>query len=139
MYDFFKNFLRIKKSYIKKKMKLEEVVDQLKKEIKGSNQADVIEDLQNILIKNVEELSKTEEFFNLPLTNIFSVISKVDFSSIDNNDDIKIIIKDIIQKTVNKHFEEKETLMILQNIEITNLYLSYEDILSFLDFSSASS
>ena len=107
-------------------MELEEVVQKLKKEIDGSNQVDVIEDLQNILVRNVEELSKNNEFFTLPLKIIFSVISKVDFSTIDENDDIKIIIKDIIQKTVNKHFEEKETLMILQNIDITNLSLSYE-------------
>ena len=75
-----------------------------------------------------------ENFFNLPLKNIFSVISKVDFNSIETNDKTLEIIQNIIKNTINKHFEEKETILILQELKMETLSFStYEEILSIIE------
>ena len=122
-----------KKSYIrlkKKKMSVKQIVEKLKKEINERNRKDVIDNLEEMLSENVEELSKNEKFFHLPLKNIFSVISKVNFNSIDESDDGFEILQNIIKNTINAHYEEKETLLILQNIDFSQLFLSYEKIIS---------
>ena len=43
------------------------------------------------------------------------------------------IIQNIIKNTINKHFEEKETILILQNLNIKKISFSYEEIFSFLE------
>ena len=50
--------------------KVPEIVDKLKEEINGMNRKGEISKLENHLINNVEELSKNEKFFKLPLNNI---------------------------------------------------------------------
>ena len=97
-------------------MDFNKIVKDLDEEIKGNNRNQVIDDLEGQLSKNVEELSKNEKFFNLPLNNIFSVISKVDFNLIEENDKILEAIQNIIRNLINKHCEEKKTILILQNL-----------------------
>ena len=58
-----------------------------------------------MLSENVEELSKNENFFHLPLKNIFSVISRIDFNSIDEFDDGFEILQNIIRNTIQEHYE----------------------------------
>ena len=120
-----------KKSYILlKKMSVKQIVEKLKKEINERNRKDAIDNLEEMLSENVEELSKNEKFFYIPLKNIFSVISKVNFNSIDESDNGFEILQNIIKNTINAHYEEKETLLILQNIDFSQLFLSYEKIIS---------
>ena len=111
-------------------MTLEQTVERLKKEIKGQNRKDVINSLEEMLCKNVKELIKSNNFFHLPLKNIFSVIAKINFNYVDDIDDGYEILLKIIKNTTDAHYEEKETLMILQIIDITQIILSYERILS---------
>ena len=67
------------------------------------------------------------------LKNIFSVISKVDFNSIEENDKVIETIQNIIKNTIKKHFEE-ETILILQNLNTkTNSFSSYKDIFYILE------
>ena len=56
-------------------MKTQQIVQKLVEEIQGKNQNDTISGFEELLSENIEELSKNENFFNLPLKNIFSVIS----------------------------------------------------------------
>ena len=124
-------------------MNYEEILSKLEEEIKENNQEDLIRIYESKLTKNIKELSINENFFNLPLKNIFSIISKVDFGEIENNnenelvkenDQIIEIIRNIIKNTIQKHSNEKETILILQNINTTAISsLTYEDILSFLE------
>ena len=78
-------------------MKVEEIVKKLEEEIKGENRKDLINEYETKLCKEIIELSKNSNFFKLPLKNIFSVISKVDFSEIEENDKVietlKILLK----------------------------------------------
>ena len=62
-------------------MSVKQTVEKLKKEINERNRKDAIDNLEEMLSENVEELSKNEKFFYIPLKNIFSVISKVNFNS----------------------------------------------------------
>ena len=114
-------------------MTLKQIVIKLEEEIKGKKRKEAIEVLEEQLSENIEELSKNENFFNLPLNHIFSVISKVDFNEIEESDKIIEIIQNIIKNIISKHFEEKETILILQNLNITTISFSYEEIFSFLE------
>ena len=114
-------------------MSVKEIVQNLEEEIKGENRKDIISGYEETLSKNVEELSKYEIFFNLPLNYVFSVISKVDFDSIDEDDKIIEIIQNIVKNIINKHFEEKETIFILQSLNIKTIPFSIEEIFSLLE------
>ena len=117
-------------------MNITRIVKELEEEIKGNNRKDFIKAFEEQLINvNVEELSKNENFFTLPLKNIFSVISKFDFIGIEENDKILETIQNIIKNIINKHFDEKETLLILQNLNFTKTlsFSTYEEIFSLLE------
>ena len=55
-----------------------------------------------MLSDNVKEISHNEYFFHLPLNNIFSVISKINFDSIDESDAFENL-HSIIKNTINSH------------------------------------
>ena len=115
-------------------MRIVEIVQKLEEEIKRDNKLVLINEYETYLSKNAEELSKIEKFFNLPLNNIFSVISKIDFTEIEDNDKIMEIIQNIIKNLINSHFEEKEAILILQNLNIkTTSFSSHEEIFSILE------
>ena len=78
-------------------MSVSTIIKKLKKEINGKNRKEFIKSLEEILSENVEELSNNEEFFNFSLNDIFSVISKVDFSLLEGNNKIIEIIPTIAQ------------------------------------------
>ena len=111
-------------------MSLNHIIQQLDEEIKGENRKDSIEDLENSLKSFIVELSTNENFFNLPLNNIFSVISKVDFDHIENGGGTSELIHNIIKNMLKSHPEEKETLLILQNVNKT--FSSYDEIIDIL-------
>ena len=113
---------------------MDEIVLELEKEIKGGHSKEKIESYETKLSKEVEKLSKIENFFNLPLNNIFSVISKVDFDEFDDNEKILNIIQSFIKNTIKKHSGEKETILILQNLNTKTIqFSSHEEIFTLLD------
>ena len=115
-------------------MSLQKIVKKLEEEINGKNRAETIERYEKALREDIEELSIDENFFNLPLKNIFSVISKVDFNDFDENDRIIEIIKNIIKNLINIHKEEKETILILQNLNLNSVSFStHEEIFPILE------
>ena len=119
-------------------MNVNEIVKKLEDEINGENREDVIDSIEEVLSQNIKELSKNENFYKLSLKQIFSVVSKVNFNDIEQNDEIVEvveIIKNIIKNIQETHFEEKETILILQNINIntTEISFSYDEIISILE------
>ena len=64
------------------------------------------------------------------MKNIFSVISKVDFNEIEESDKIIELLQDITKNIIKSHSTEKETILILQNINSTTF--SFEEIFSIL-------
>ena len=110
-------------------MKIIQVIQKLEKEIKGENRKDVIEVLEEQLRENIEELSTNTDFFNFPLNNVFSVISKVNFNELEEaTSKIAEIIRNIIKNLINAHSKEKETILILQNLNINSITFTYEDL-----------
>ena len=116
-------------------MSVQNLVNKLDEEIKGEKRQKEIEVLEEQLTENIEELSKNENFFKLPLKNIFSVISKMDFNEIEEDDKTIEIIRNIIKNIIKKHFEEKETILILQNLNTETISFSkkFEEIFSMFE------
>ena len=115
-------------------MNFQQIVRKLEEEIKGENRKYLINEYETNLSKEIEKLSNNEEIFNLPLNNIFSVISQVNFQETeDEHDKIIEYIHNIIRNINKTHFEEKETILILQNINIKTNSFTFEEIFSFLE------
>ena len=133
-YEHCNNHLKFNtKSRIFFEMSVEQIVEMLIQEINEINRKEVINTLEEKLIANVKELSKNEKFFQFPFDTIFSVVSRINFNSIDESDDEFEILHNIIKNTIREHSEEKETLLILQNINIAQFSLSHEKILSIFE------
>ena len=107
-------------------MDITSAIKQISKEVKGARRKDVFDDLEDILVQNIEETSNIEDFFKLPLVNLLSIISKVDFTLISDKMKVLKILQNFVQKSVKAHDEEKETKLLLQNIDITNIPLTFE-------------
>ena len=115
-------------------MNLNLIVQKLDVELNGKNRKQTVDSLINVLIEDPEELSKNLNFFKLPLQTIFLVISKINFDNIDEyDDDLKKIIYNFIYNTIQSHFEEKETILLLQNLRFDFSSFSYDDILSIFN------
>ena len=114
-------------------MNISSTIKAFSEEIKGEKRKEIIDSLENLLIQNIAEISNFEPFFQLPLANIFSIISKVDFSLMNDKINILKILQNFVQNSIKIHSEEKETILLLQNIDITNLPLSLEEIFSILE------
>ena len=103
-------------------------------EIKGDNRKVIINVYEEELSKAIEELSKNEDFFKLPLNNIFSILSKVDFNLQEESDKIIEIIQNIIKNIIKVHSDEKETILILQNLNTKTIsFSSIDEIFSILE------
>ena len=77
-------------------MRIQQLLQKLLEEIHGKNRKEIIETYEEQLSKEMKELSKNENFFKLPLNNIFFIISKFDFNFIEESDKIIEIIKILI-------------------------------------------
>ena len=88
-------------------MSVKQIVKQLHNELNERNRKEVIDTLEQLLIDNVKELSKNVYFFCLPFKNIFSLISKIQFNSIDESEGRYEILQNMIKNTINAHYEEK--------------------------------
>ena len=112
-------------------LKLE--VRELINEINGKYQTNVIDKLEAGLSTHINELAECNDFFDLPLKNIFSIISKVDFSLFGGDNDVFKLINDIIKNTIRAHPQEEELLLIMKYININSISLNEEQYVSILD------
>ena len=65
--------------------KIGSYVNAINKELAEHNNNEIIQKNEEILLQNVEEFSKTDSFFSLPIKNILSIVSKIDFSLVEDN------------------------------------------------------
>ena len=115
-------------------MKIQQLVENFEKEFKEKNSKDVAEQYKEFLNENIEELSQNNAFFSLPLNLIFSIISKISFVNIENKDKKVETLRNIIKNTILFHYQEKESLLILQNFNTETISnLLYEEIFSLLE------
>ena len=114
-------FLFILKIDNKKKYQMnsfiQSIVKNLNEELMDTNRKNIIDMYEEKLSRNFENLSNSESFFDLPINNILSIISKVNFSDIETN--LPKLIE-IIKKTISSHKNEKETLFLLDCIKVPN-------------------
>ena len=94
----------------------------------GKNRADKRSEYEERICKNIESIVKSEKFFKLPLSNLLSIFSKLNFNEID---DIIPFITNYISNTIKYHSNEKETIFLLQLIK-TNEKFTFDDIISIL-------
>ena len=114
-------------------MNIQQIVQKLNEEINGNNRKERIETYEELLSENAKELSKNEDFFKFPLNHIFSVISNINFNEIDEKDKTVETIQNIIKNLIQKHFDEKETILILQKLNFPTISFSYEELFSILE------
>ena len=110
-------------------------VRKLLEEINGENRKNIIDNCKKQInsIQNIKELSTNAGFINLPLKSILSVISYIDFSLISEKSVLLKILRNFIQNTINVHYGEKETIMLLQYVDMNEIYFSYEEFFSFIE------
>ena len=92
----------------------------LEEETKKREQIDTYE---RLLSENIEEAPQSKSFWNLRVHNIFSILSKVDFSTYKVN-----LLQELVTNMVTSHFNEPETLQLLLKLKREKLpKLSFED------------
>ena len=111
-------------------LNVDKIVEEFKSEISGGNRKDVIDKIIDKMILNIDKLSKTKSFFELPLKCIFYVISRIDFSgsSINTLETMSNFIKNII----SSNFSEKETILLFNYLQTSNHNYSAQDYISLL-------
>ena len=102
---------------------------QLESKIHEDSSSELIDSFENDISSSIEEISQYPKFYDLPLKNILSIISKVDFSIIENFVDV---IDTLVKNTISSHKSEPEVLFLLQSIKCKNCTLSINNCLSFL-------
>ena len=89
-----------------------------------------INSLEEEVAGRIEDFILHDSFFKLPLKNIFSIVSKVDFYDFENYSNL---LKNIINGTIKEHENEKETLFLLYHIKVKgNKTLKLEDCIEIL-------
>ena len=111
---------------------MEELISLLKDcvEKNGENDESVIS-ISNQIASQIQETDDiNEDFSQLPLTLIFKILEKVDFSQIY---DVPNAVGTIVSKIVQAHVNEKEVLMLLQYINLSpETQFSKEECISIL-------
>ena len=104
------------------------IVKKLLKETKERNRSDIIQACEEIIIDRIKEAIDIKEFPQLPVKNILSILSHVNFT--DNID----TLKNAIQNVVEFHKDESETLQLLHILKRSNLpSLSFDDCISIFE------
>ena len=111
---------------------LKELIDQLRTEIETTNydfENEKITNLIEMIIKKPDELCKTKEFFELPLTVIFNIAPQIGFSLACEP---KIAIQNFVEKTLLAHPNETDNFMILKHLNIENLEMTPFDYIEII-------
>ena len=113
-------------------MDVKSIIEYLHNSLKSNENSEENEKLKLFrkLSENAEDLIKIDSFFELPLDIIFSVVSLINFSLFET--DILELIEQIIKKTIKFHKKEKETLLLIENMQIQYITFSLEDYFNIL-------
>ena len=85
--------------------------------------------LEEVIVQNIELASTVESVFSLPLKTIFSILSKIDFSKVNNRVNV---IQNIIKYTNTLHGDEKEALYLIKHINAKNCSFTFEEYAQIL-------
>ena len=110
-------------------MQMKNLISKLENELKGKNEQQEIDKYELDISKSIKEGIDLDFFYNLPFQNIFSILSKVD---INDFEDPLLAMKKIITKTIDNHYNEKETLQLLYLINFSKDVTSLDDLISLL-------
>ena len=87
--------------------KAKKLIKELEKAISSNSKAK-IDDIEKIMGKNIREISKESDFYNLPIENIVSIVSKADFTEEGN---VVKILQRIIENTTKNYPNESILLL----------------------------
>ena len=104
-------------------------IDTIMNENSGSKNEEVINDCLFSLAKNIELTVEYESFYTLPLDQIFTILSKVDISSLA--DPIQTI-KSFIQGSLTIHSKDERMLNILKHLPVNDHIFDINSCLSIL-------
>ena len=104
-------------------------IKELEDELNQENRSDLIKEYEELLSDNIEEISNRKSFFKLPLKNILSIVSNVNFYAFSN---CVQIMKNIIKNTISAHKEEKETIYLIQNMECKYCSFSLQECVDII-------
>ena len=111
-------------------MEINELFQNYLNVINGKNNDNDLQKLEKKLSFKIPDLIEIDEFFKIPLENIFSIISNTKLFAME---DYVTKIQAFITKTVEAHFEEKETILLLQKMNFEKVDLTYYEIVSILE------
>ena len=111
-------------------MSISETTEKIKNAIEKGEKQEIISSYENQLSENIEELVNIPSFYQLPLKNILSVVSLVSFDDVGVN--VVNLIRRIIHNTILQHEKEKETILLLQNINTEFCELNLEECIRII-------
>ena len=92
-------------------------------EEEGEKRREQIDRYEEYLSENIVEAAQSTSFPQLPIHNIISILSKVDFSTHNIN-----ILKQLITNMVTSHLDEPETLQLFHKLNLKKEKLPKLDI-----------
>ena len=95
---------------------IESIIKKILKEIEGENKKDIIKSYEEIIIEDIDEAIQNPLFSQLPVKNLLSIISQVDFTDRDIR-----ILKDAIRIMITNHKNEEATIQLLHQLKKENL------------------
>ena len=114
-------------SPIQAHISLKELLCAASEEMTKKEAKEAIKNYESQIIKNIEKVVEYDEFYKLPISNIYSIIKKVDLSTID---DYAKAIQNIIKKVTREYPQQSGLLMNCMNIN--NCMLSYNECINIL-------
>ena len=104
---------------------LESVLAKIEKGIKENQNEMVLNAYEELLSENIVDLSKMEQFYKLPITNIVSVLQKVNYSAVEK---LVPLLQSVIQGTNKTH--PNESAILLHGIKCKDCSLSVSDCIN---------
>ena len=101
---------------------LKETLNKYFEAIEKNESLEMLQNYEKMLVKNISELSITKEFFQIEFDKILSIVSKVEFTEIE--DPVNIIIN-IIENTIKNHGEQ--SILLLNSIKCSFLEFNEKD------------
>ena len=105
------------------------IIEELKKEISGENNASQIASYEQMLANDIERSIENSSFFSLPIKSIASIISKIE---LNHQKDPITFIKTLITQTIAAYPDENETILLLPVLKTNELDLSLESCVEIL-------
>ena len=106
-----------------------DIIHKLINEINGVNRKDVVDEYESTIAHDVTKVINDENFFSLPLNIILGIVSKTNF--VDQSDPISLI-KKLVQKTIDSHQNENETILLLNSLKTNSIDINLKSCIDIL-------